>query len=288
VPPPVLMPPPAVMPPVVEVEVPAVNADVVVQAGEGVFIPGNDVMQNDDNAERDDDVNIAEFDNVSTLDDESVTQAPNDDDWQTVPTVRRSGRTTKRPNRLIEEISNCTIDGTMTDDGKPTDDSDDGKPTDDENYYSVLSEYCDIDDYADDDSATVPEYAMVGAGVGGGFVNTNELHVLNFNQAMKTNDRDEWMKAIEEEHQKMVDYNVWQVVQPGDVPPNSKILTSTWAMKKKANGKYRARINARGYEQVDGIHYDDTTKSAPVTNDITIRILFIGELPIKYSKFHFF
>jgi hypothetical protein len=116
---------------------------------------------------------------------------------------------------------------------------------------------------------------MVGAGVGGGFINTNELHVLNFNQAMKTNDRDKWMHAIEEEHKKMVDYNVWEVVQPGDVPTDAKILTSTWAMKKKASGKFRARINARGYEQVDGIHYDDTTKSAPVTNDITIRIIFV-------------
>ena len=32
-------------------------------------------------------------------------------------------------------------------------------------------------------------------------------------------------------------------------------------------------MNARGYEQVDGVHYDEDTKSAPVTNDITIRIV---------------
>jgi hypothetical protein len=46
-------------------------------------------------------------------------------------------------------------------------------------------------------------------------------------------------------------------------------------MKKKANGKFRARLNARGFEQVDGTHYDEDTKAAPVTNETTIRIVLI-------------
>jgi len=45
-------------------------------------------------------------------------------------------------------------------------------------------------------------------------------------------------------------------------------------MKKKANGKFRVRLNACGYEQVNGVHYNEDTKSAPVTDDITIRIVF--------------
>ena len=46
-------------------------------------------------------------------------------------------------------------------------------------------------------------------------------------------------------------------------------------MKKKASGKFRARLNARGYEQVDGIHYKSDDIAAPVANDMTIRILDI-------------
>jgi hypothetical protein len=57
-----------------------------------------------------------------------------------------------------------------------------------------------------------------------------------------------------------------------DVPEGTKILMLTWAMKKKANGTYRARMNAQGYEQVDGKHYDKMTKAAPVANEITIRM----------------
>jgi hypothetical protein len=33
-------------------------------------------------------------------------------------------------------------------------------------------------------------------------------------------------------------------------------------------------LNARGYEQIYGVHYDEDTKSAPVTNNTTIRIVF--------------
>jgi hypothetical protein len=46
-------------------------------------------------------------------------------------------------------------------------------------------------------------------------------------------------------------------------------------MKKKANGTYCARMNARGYEQVDGKHYDKMTKAAPVANVITIRMILV-------------
>ena len=44
-------------------------------------------------------------------------------------------------------------------------------------------------------------------------------------------------------------------------------------MKKKANGKYRARLNARGFEQQDRIHYDSTSTAAPVVSEVTIRVM---------------
>jgi hypothetical protein len=45
--------------------------------------------------------------------------------------------------------------------------------------------------------------AMVGAGVGGGFVNTNELRTMTFDEAMKSSDKDEWLKAVQEEYKNM-------------------------------------------------------------------------------------
>jgi hypothetical protein len=99
--------------------------------------------------------------------------------------------------------------------------------------------------------------------------------VMKFKEAMKTKDAANWDLAVDEEHGRMTKHNVWQAILRRDLPAAAKILTSTWAMKKKANGTYRARLNARGYEQVDGVHYDSHSISAPVTNDVTIRIVLV-------------
>ena len=43
-------------------------------------------------------------------------------------------------------------------------------------------------------------------------------------------------------------------------------------MKKKAPGKLRGRLNARGYEQIDGMHYVIESIASPVTNPTSVRI----------------
>jgi len=111
------------------------------------------------------------------------------------------------------------------------------------------------------------ELGCVGAGLGGGFDHRAELHVMKFKQAMKTVDKEHWQRAVGEEHARMQKHKVWEAVKREEVPADVKVLTSTWAMKKKSNGKFRARINARGYKQVDGIHYDADTMAAPVRSD---------------------
>eukprot|EP00979_Chaetoceros_neogracilis_P016407 scaffold7985_cov123-Chaetoceros_neogracile.AAC.1 len=54
-------------------------------------------------------------------------------------------------------------------------------------------------------------------------------------------------------------------------------------MKKKANGTYRARLNARGYEQVEGLHYDAANIAAPVTNEMSIRIVMVLALMAAWT-----
>jgi hypothetical protein len=81
----------------------------------------------------------------------------------------------------------------------------------------------------------------------------------------------------------MVNNQVWIAVLKKDFPKNSKVMSSTWIMKNKSNGTYRARLNARGYEQVDGIHYDSSNISSPVTNDDTIRIIMVLMIIFKWS-----
>eukprot|EP00957_Ditylum_brightwellii_P031667 2401616-Ditylum_brightwellii.AAC.1 len=95
---------------------------------------------------------------------------------------------------------------------------------------------------------------------------------MKYEEAM-TADEKGWTKAVEEEHQRMVGNNVWRPVKLNNVPKGAKILTSTWAYKLKSNGRKRARINGRGYEQVDGLHYDGSSIHSPVTNETSVRIV---------------
>ncbi len=41
-------------------------------------------------------------------------------------------------------------------------------------------------------------------------------------------------------------------------------------MKKKTDGTYQARLVARGFQQIEGQHYDTTAISSPVTSDTAI------------------
>jgi hypothetical protein len=122
------------------------------------------------------------------------------------------------------------------------------------------------------------ELARVGAGIGGGFEHTSELHVLKYDQAMTGPDVDKWAMAVLEEHDRMENNEVWAPVSINQIPVDAKILTSTWAMKKKSSGTYRARLNARGYEQEPNIHYHPKSIAAPVVAFITIRIAFVLRL----------
>ena len=64
--------------------------------------------------------------------------------------------------------------------------------------------------------------ACVGAGIGGEYASTTELKPMKYKEAMRSRDREEWKKAVEEEHNNMKNYNVWTPVQIKDVPTNAK------------------------------------------------------------------
>jgi Reverse transcriptase (RNA-dependent DNA polymerase) len=87
-------------------------------------------------------------------------------------------------------------------------------------------------------------------------------------------DKESWIKSVQEEHNRMIKSGVWTAVDKDTLKVTNKILTTTWAMKKKLNESYRARINARRFEQLDGLHYNSSATSSPVTNNTTIRVIF--------------
>ncbi len=88
------------------------------------------------------------------------------------------------PERLIEEMNAAANDYEIA------------LTPAEERYYATMRE--------------LGEFGLVGAGIGGGFVNTSELHVMKFNEAMLTGDKKEWNKAVEKEHGRMDRQRSWQ------------------------------------------------------------------------------
>jgi hypothetical protein len=82
------------------------------------------------------------------------------------------------------------------------------------------------------------EFGLIGAGIGGGFLNTSELHVMKFDEAMTKSDKPNWDKAVLEEHDRFTDHTAFEAINQDEVPKGTKIITSTWAMKKKTSGTY--------------------------------------------------
>ena len=100
--------------------------------------------------------------------------------------------------------------------------------------------------------------------------NKNKLKTMKYDEAMDTKDKEKWGVYVEEDYNKMKKYNFWTSIKFKDVSAEANVLTSTWSMDKKFSGLHIARLNTRGYEQVDGVHYYSANIASPVNNDMNI------------------
>jgi hypothetical protein len=115
----------------------------------------------------------------------------------------RSGRTIKPPERLIEEIGAMAAAGATA-----------------AANYEILLTAAEFNYYAakKEMGEHAGKIALNGAGPGGGFKNTNKLHVMKYKQAINGKDKDQWEVAVKEEHDRMVKHKVWEGVICEDVP----------------------------------------------------------------------
>nr|GEX84781.1 retrovirus-related Pol polyprotein from transposon TNT 1-94 [Tanacetum cinerariifolium] len=114
----------------------------------------------------------------------------------------------------------------------------------------------------------------------GGFCNANEPK--NVNEALGD---ESWIVAMQEELNKFVANDVWELVPQ---PRNMKIIGTKWVFRKKLdeNGvvsQNKSRLVAQGYNQQEGIDYDENY--APVTKLESIRILLAYACTLDFKLF---
>jgi hypothetical protein len=94
-----------------------------------------------------------------------------------------------------------------------------------------------------------------------------------YDQAIKCPESNKWIHAMEEELKSHSTNGTWQVE---DCPKDQKPITAKWvfAIKTDENNKpirYKARLVARGFQQHEGVDYDETF--APVTKLKSVKLL---------------
>lgn len=82
----------------------------------------------------------------------------------------------------------------------------------------------------------------------------------SYSEAMRSVDAKDWREAIASEYQSLTDNKTWEVTV---LPTGRKALTTKWVLKKKLGPKgevlkYKARMVARGFQQVEGFDFAET------------------------------
>ena len=95
----------------------------------------------------------------------------------------------------------------------------------------------------------------------------------SYSQAMKCSDAKQWEDATKVEYDSLIENETWRLVE---LPPDRQAITCKWVFKAKYGSqgnieRYKARVVARGFQQKQGIDYDETY--APVVKYPALRAL---------------
>jgi len=100
--------------------------------------------------------------------------------------------------------------------------------------------------------------------------------MISVNDALAGPDSKVWAVAMEEEKEQLKKYGVYEELD--QLPHGKQTVDTKWVLREKFDQagklqKRKARLTARGFTQVYGLHYDDTY--APVARPDSWRSLLV-------------
>ncbi len=113
------------------------------------------------------------------------------------------------------------------------------------NYYNVLGINGSKLGVLQSNHNEITEYVNMGAGIRGGFTNTLKLKVMKYHEAINGPNGEAWKTEVKKEHQRMISIGVFEPVKISDLSKGTKLIDTTWAIKKEQWGSKRKSEHAR-------------------------------------------
>ena len=85
---------------------------------------------------------------------------------------------------------------------------------------------------------------------------------------LQADSKKRWLESCLEELKSLKDRDVYEIV---DLPKRRKAVKNRWVFNIKPDGRYRSRLVAKGFSQVEGINFDELF--SPVVCYETTRLL---------------
>ena len=106
----------------------------------------------------------------------------------------------------------------------------------------------------------------------------SEKDNLHLGEAMKADDREDFLKAMEKEVHDLNKEDVWEILPMSSLPSSAHIIRLIWSFKRKRNPfgeltKHKARLCVHGGMQREGVDFHNTF--APVVNWSTVRLIIM-------------
>ena len=110
----------------------------------------------------------------------------------------------------------------------------------------------------------------------------------NFYQAMRSPQAEHWKAAMREELDSHRANGTWTSINASQVPKGTKVVGSTWTFKLKRNAdgtiaRYKARLCAQGFSQVEGLHYSQTYSNTVTRESFRVLLAMAARLDLKLS-----
>ena len=94
---------------------------------------------------------------------------------------------------------------------------------------------------------------------------------VTYSEEMVGSDSEAWLGAMRSELKSMDENQVWNLV---DLPDGARPVECKWVFKKKTDvdgnvSVYKARLDAKGFRQVQGVDYDETFSPVAMLKSVT-------------------